>query len=145
MTQTVRATDLWPIGDMTAAFDVTARTLRFYEAEDLLRPIRRGTARLYSPRDRARLKLILRGKRFGFSLSEIRELLDLYDLGDGQATQLAATRERAMEKLAAMERQRADLDDAIADLRGQIAEIDRMLRQKSASAPARPAPDGSSR
>ena len=125
-----RKTDLWPIGEMTAAFGVTARTLRFYEAEDLLHPERRGSTRLYSARDRARLKLILRGKRFGFSLAEIRELLGLYDLGDGQATQLAATRATAVEKLVAMERQRGDLDDAIADLRGQIAEIDRLLSEK---------------
>jgi DNA-binding transcriptional MerR regulator len=137
--------DLWPIGAMTNAFDVTARTLRFYEAEELLHPVRRGTARLYSARDRARLKLILRGKRFGFSLAEIRELLDLYDLGDGQATQLAATREHAVEKLAAMERQRAELDDAIADLRSQIGEIEKLLRNKTAPAPATLEPDGSSR
>ncbi len=137
MREIARASELWPIGRMVDAFGVTARTLRHYEAEDLLHPVRRGSSRLYTPRDRARLTLILRGKRFGFSLAEIRELLDLYDLGDGQATQLSATRERAVEKLAAMERQRADLDDAIADLRGQIAELDRQLSDKRAAAAPR--------
>ena len=122
----------WTIGEMCAAFGVTARTLRHYEAEDLLHPERRGQARLYGPRERARLTLILRGKRFGFSLPEIRELLGLYDLGDGQVTQLSATRARAVEKLAAMEAQRADLDGAIADLRDQIALVDRMLADKTA-------------
>ena len=117
---------------MRAAFGVTARTLRFYEAEDLIHPRRDGGARLYGPRDRARLKLILQGKRFGFSLADIRELLSLYDLGDGQVTQLAATRERAVERLAAMKSQRAELDAAIADLRDQIALVERMLTEKGA-------------
>ncbi len=72
------------IREMCDAFDVTPRTLRFYEAKELLFPIREGQKRLFTRRDRARLKLILRGKRFGFSLEEIRQLLDLYDTGDGQ-------------------------------------------------------------
>ena len=136
MTEIDSTDDVWPIGRMCAAFDVTPRTLRFYEAEELLSPARRGQARWFGPRDRARLTLILRGKRFGFSLAEIRELLALYDLGDGQVTQLTATRARAAEKLAALEAQRVDLDAAIADLRDQIALVDRMLAEK---APARAA------
>jgi Predicted transcriptional regulators len=124
--------DLWAIGRMCAEFGVTARTLRFYEAEELLFPVRRGQTRLFTMRDRARLKLILRGKRFGFSLSEIRELLELYDLGDEQVTQLTATRTRAVERLAAMEAQRAELDEAIEDLRAQIALIERLLVDKTA-------------
>jgi DNA-binding transcriptional MerR regulator len=139
MASAASKSDDWTIRAMREAFGVTARTLRFYEAEDLLHPRRDGAMRLYSARDRARLKLILQGKRFGFSLAEIRELLSLYDLGDGQVTQLARTRARAVERLAAMQTQRAELDDAIADLRAQIAMVDRLLTEKSASVDARAA------
>ena len=108
------------IREMCDAFDVTPRTLRFYESKELLFPIRQGTKRLFTKRDRARLKLILRGKRFGFSLEEIRQLLDLYDRGDQQFTQLSRTYALGLERLADMERQRKDLEDAIEDLRGQL-------------------------
>ena len=91
------------IREMCDAFDVTPRTLRFYEAKELLFPIREGQKRLFTKRDRARLKLILRGKRFGFSLEEIRQLLDLYDIGDQQQTQLVRTFEIAKERLRDME------------------------------------------
>jgi DNA-binding transcriptional MerR regulator len=83
--------DEMTIREMCDAFDVTPRTLRFYESKELLFPRRVGQKRLFTRRDRARLKLILRGKRFGFSLEEIRQLLDLYYVGDQQATQLEAT------------------------------------------------------
>ena len=108
------------ISEMCAAFDVTARTLRFYEAKELLAPIRQGQKRLFTKRDRARLKLILRGKRFGFSLEEIRQLLDLYQMGDQQHTQLQRTYEIAQQRLAAMERQRDDLTAAIDELKEQL-------------------------
>ena len=72
------------IRQMCDTFDVTPRTLRFYEAKELIFPVRGGQKRLYSKRDRARLKLILRGKRFGFSLEEIRQLLDLYNMSDAK-------------------------------------------------------------
>lgn len=110
------ADDALTIRQMCEAFDVTARALRFYEAKELLFPARTGAKRLYSRRDRARLKLILRGKRFGFSLEEIRQLLDLYDMGDQQETQLARTHELAQRHLAEMKAQRAELDEAIAEL-----------------------------
>ena len=84
----------YAIGAMCEDFAVTARALRFYEDEQLIAPERRGTQRLYSDRDRARLAWILRGKRVGFSLSEIREMLDLYDLGDQRQTQRIVTLER---------------------------------------------------
>jgi len=116
------------IREMCEAFDVTPRTLRFYESKELISPIREGQKRLYTRRDRARLKLILRGKRFGFTLEEIRQLLDLYDLGDSQATQLARTYEVARKHLAEMEAQRDELDAAIADLRAQIEWGEQMLR-----------------
>ena len=112
--------DLLTIREMCYAFEVTPRTLRFYEAKELLFPIREGQKRLFTRRDRARLKLILRGKRFGFSLEEIRQLLELYDAGDQQLTQLERTYEIALERLADMERQRAELDEAIVELKEQI-------------------------
>ncbi len=108
------------IREMCDAFDVTPRTLRFYEAKELLFPERQGQKRLFTKRDRARLKLILRGKRFGFSLEEIRQLLDLYHMGDQQQTQLARTYEIARERLAALEAQRDEINQAIDDLRSQI-------------------------
>lgn len=108
------------IREMRDAYDVTPRTLRFYEAKELLSPIREGQKRLFTKRDRARLKLILRGKRFGFSLEEIRQLLDLYYLGDGQATQYARTYEIGKNRLDAMIVQRDELNEAIAELESQL-------------------------
>ena len=113
--------ELLTIRDMCDAFEVTPRTLSFYESKELFSPVRRGTTRFYSYRDRARLKLILRGKRFGFSLEDIRQLLDMYDReGRQQEAQLRRTYEVAAERLAQMERQRAELDEAIAELKDQM-------------------------
>ena len=112
--------DQMTIREMCDAFDVTPRTLRFYEAKELLNPIRQGTRRLYTRRDRARLKLILRGKRFGFSLEDIRQTLDLYDRDGGNSTQLLRTWQLAQDRLAAMEAQRAELDEAIAELKAEL-------------------------
>lgn len=109
------------IREMCDAFDVTPRTLRFYEQKELLFPIREGTKRLFTRRDRARLKLILRGKRFGFSLEDIRQLLDMYDRDGTQEAQLARTYAIAQQRLSDMERQRAELDEAITDLKAQMA------------------------
>jgi DNA-binding transcriptional MerR regulator len=119
--------DLIGIREMRAAFGVTARALRHYEAKGLIAPLRVGEKRLYGRRDRARLTLILRGRRFGFGLEEIAELLALYDLGDGQATQLSLTLARAQERRAALEEQRADLDAVIAELDAQIETVRDML------------------
>lgn len=111
---------LMTIREMCDLFGVTARALRFYESKELLAPIRDGQRRLFTKRDRARLKLILRGKQFGFSLEDIRQLLDLYDMGDQQQTQLRSVYAAGVERLAAMERQRDELDETIADLRKQL-------------------------
>ncbi len=111
---------LYTIGEMCAEFGVTPRTLRFYEAKELLFPQRAGTRRLFTRACRARLKLILQGKRFGFSLEDIRQLLDMYEIGDQQVTQIARTYELGLERLRAMQAQRDELDGAIADLERQL-------------------------
>ncbi len=113
--------DLMTIRDMCDAYDVTPRTLRFYEAKELISPIREGTKRLFTRRDRARLTLILRGKRFGFSLEDIRQTLDLYDRDKSDAAQRARACELARQRLAVMEAQRAELDVAIAELKAALA------------------------
>ena len=128
-TQTMTA-DVLTIRQMCDAFEVTPRTLRFYEQKELLFPIRDGQKRLFTRRDRARLKLILRGKRFGFSLEEIRQLLDLYYVGDQQATQLSRTIDIARDRLTDMERQRAELDVAIHDLKSQMSLVEDMLASR---------------
>lgn len=119
--------DTMTIRAMCDAFDVTPRTLRFYEAKELLHPVREGQKRLFTRRDRARLKLILRGKRFGFSLEEIRQLLDLYDMGDQQQTQLTRTVEIARARLDELVQQRASLDEAIVELTEQLKWGEQML------------------
>ncbi len=120
--------DLLTIRQMCESFDVTPRTLRFYEQKELLSPNREGQKRWFTRRDRARLKLILRGKRFGFSLEEIRELLDLYDMGDGQFTQVARTCEIGQRRLAGMVAQRDELNEAIAELEEQLRWGERMMK-----------------
>ena len=115
------------IREMCDDFEVTPRTLRFYEQKELLFPIREGQKRLFTRRDRARLKLILRGKRFGFSLEEIRQLLDLYHVGDQQHTQLQKTYVIAQERLNDMIRQRDELNEAIAELEEQMKWGEKMI------------------
>ena len=128
--------DTLTIREMCAAFDVSPRTLRFYETKELLSPIRLGTKRLFTKQDRARLRLILRGKRFGFSLEEIRQLLDMYDRDGSNEAQLFLSYDIAKDRLAQMEAQRAELDVAIADLKTQLAEGEKALAafRKTASA-----------
>ncbi len=118
---------LMTIREMCDAFEVTPRTLRFYEAKELLFPIREGQKRLFTHRDRARLKLILRGKRFGFSIEDIRQLLELYKSGGEQVTQLEKTYEVAQQRMDELVRQRQELDAAIADLAEQMKWGERMI------------------
>jgi DNA-binding transcriptional MerR regulator len=115
MTETIMS-----IGEMCNAYDVTPRTLRFYEAKELLFPTRQGTRRLFSKSDRARLKLILRGKRFGFSLEDIRQLLDLYDTSNQNLPQMTKAYELGQERIADMIRQRDELNVAISELQSQL-------------------------
>ena len=119
--------DLMTIRQMCDEFDVTARTLRFYEAKELISPIREGQRRLFTKRDRARLFLILRGKRFGFSLEDIRQLLDLYDVDDHGQTQLQTSYKFAKERLYAMQEQRDELNLAIDELNDLIVAGEKAL------------------
>ncbi|MDO5630746.1 MAG: MerR family DNA-binding transcriptional regulator [Paracoccus sp. (in: a-proteobacteria)] len=118
--------ELMTIRQMCDVFNVTPRTLRFYESRELIFPERRGQHRLYDRRDRARLTLILRGKRFGFSLEQIAQLLALYEPGANQA-QIAATIPVARQRLDDMQQQYIELESAIADLKAQIAEAESQL------------------
>jgi DNA-binding transcriptional MerR regulator len=117
----------YSITELCREFDVTPRTLRFYEQKGLLAPARRGWTRLFSYRDRARLQLILRGKKVGFSLEEIKEMLDLYNLRDGQLTQLRVASTKFRERLEALRKQRVELEEAITDLEKTVVVVDSML------------------
>lgn len=123
-------TEFLTIGEMCRAFDVTPRTLRFYEAKELIFPVREGQKRLFGRRERARLKLILRGKRFGFSLEEIRQLLNMYDLDNQGTAQLQKVYELATQRLGAMESQRDELTEAIEDLREQLKWGQQALKER---------------
>ena len=107
-TMTIRA--------MCDAFEVTPRTLRFYESKELLFPQRKGTQRLFTRSDQVRLKLILRGKRFGFSLEDIRQVLAMYDRQGSNEAQMVRAYDLAQQRLQQMQSQRTDLDTAIAEL-----------------------------
>ena len=108
--------ETFSITDLAREYGVTSRTLRFYEDEGLIHPTRRGTTRIYSRADRARLAWILRGKRVGFSLAEIREMIDLYGIGDDRHTQRAVTIDRCRARIAALDAQKKDIDAAIEEL-----------------------------
>ncbi|MGB7405889.1 MAG: MerR family DNA-binding transcriptional regulator [Pacificimonas sp.] len=107
------------IAELSRDFDVTARTLRHYEAEGLIAPRREGQQRVYSKRDRTRLAWILRGRRVGFSLADIRDLLDIYE-SEGPATQQKRLVEKCRARIAALTEQRRDIDDTITDLNSFI-------------------------
>jgi len=124
------------ITDLASEFGVTPRTIRFYEDQGLIHPCRQGQARVYSKTDRARLAWILRGKRVGFSLAEIQEMLDLYDLGDGRRTQRAVTLARCRERINALERQRADIDATIAELSQFCETLEALIDTQAKTRPA---------
>lgn len=110
--------ELYTVNQLAEELGVTARTLRFYEAKGLLLPRRLGTTRVYTKRDRARLMLILRGKRLGFSLAEIREYLQLYTVDPNHLEQLRLLLHKVRDRLSDLEQQRRDIETTIAELRG---------------------------
>lgn len=125
----VTVVEFFSIADLAAEFSITARAIRFYEDQGLIEPMRRGNSRVYTRRDRARLAWVLRGKRVGFSLAEIKELLDLYDTDDGRATQRLRAREKCRERIAALQAQRADIDHMIDELKLFDATISGLIAQ----------------
>ena len=122
------------IRDLAKEFGVTARTLRFYEEKGLVSPTRAGQERLFSRRDRARLNYVQMGKCVGFSLEEIREMLDLYDLGDRQITQLNVTLGKVEERVARLKRQKVEIDRALAELMHARKVIEGMLETRKKNA-----------
>ena len=125
----VRRERAYSIRQLCREFECTPRALRFYEDKGLLAPARKGATRVYSNRDRARLQLILRGKRVGFSLAEIAELLALYDREDGGAVQMAASLGKFRERVVELRRQREDLDKAIVELEAGCVWLEEQLAE----------------
>lgn len=117
------------IGALATAFNLTPRTIRYYEDQGLLMPARAGAQRVYGPGDRARLALICRGKRLGFSIAEIKDFLDLYQAGDGQVEQMRYLVGRGRARIAALEQQLQDVQDTLADLNGMVETAAEHLRR----------------
>ncbi len=122
--------ETFTISELAAEFEITSRSIRFYEDKGLLQPRRAGLNRIYSRRDRARLNIILRGKRLGFSLAEIKEMFALYQVGDGRVEQLKFTHERLLDRLRALARQRQDIDTVTGEIEDIRRQVEQMLAEK---------------
>jgi DNA-binding transcriptional MerR regulator len=120
------------IGEMAKTYGVTLRTLRFYEDKGLLNPKRDGSTRLYTRRDKARLKLILLGRKVGFSLRDVKQIMDLYDPTGANTKQLRLTIEKSEKQLARLHKQRAAIDEAIGDLSDTMATVRKLLAERTA-------------
>jgi len=123
-----RTDAVYSIGELASEFDVTPRAIRFYEAEGLLAPRREGQRRIYTPRDRTRLKLTLRGKRLGLTLSEIRDLIDMYEPGRDERPQLERFLAVLESHKASLLQQRADIEAQLAEIQGFEKKIRKRLR-----------------
>lgn len=119
------------IGEMAQKFGVTLRALRFYEDKGLLSPKREGATRLYSKRDRTRLKLILLGRKVGFSLRDVKQIMDLYDPNGTNSKQLRLTLEKSEKQLGRLQKQRLAIDEAIDELNRNIALVREMLTARA--------------
>ena len=133
--------ELFTIGELATAFSLSPRAIRFYEDQGLLSPDRAGTQRVYSKRDRARLQLILRGKRLGFSLADIREFLDLYDSDRSKHRQMAMTLARTRSRIAELEQQLEDITITLAELRDMEGGILSYVAAQPNAAPKGAAPN----
>jgi DNA-binding transcriptional MerR regulator len=124
------AEDFVRIGEMAKTFGVTLRTLRFYEDKGLLSPKRDGATRLYTRRDRARLKLVLLGRKVGFSLREVKQIIDLYDPAGSNARQLRLALDKSEKQLVRLNKQRALIDDAIGELTTMMGTVRQLLSER---------------
>ena len=122
--------DTFSIADLANEFGITTRTIRYYEDEGLISPSRQGQRRIYSPRDRVRLKLIMRGKRLGFSLKEVREMVDMYDADNSEVAQLSLFLEKIKERRTALLRQREDIETILDELDRLEAQSGEILAEK---------------
>ena len=123
-------TETWTITELAQEFDVTTRTIRFYEDKGLIAPERLKQRRIYHPRDRVRLQLVMRGKRLGFSLDEIQEMIDLYDADPTESTQLKMFIAKLRERRKLLQRQRNDINKVISEIRKREQQCEKLLRRE---------------
>ena len=126
--------ETWGIAELAAEFGITTRTIRFYEDKNLITPERSGQRRVYHLRDKVRLQLIMRGKRLGFSLDEIRAMIDLYDADPTQVSQLRLFLDKLHERKSLLQTQREDIDQVLTEIATREAQCERLLSKKQIGA-----------